>query len=248
MPRDFLPTPDAALDLWIRNFSGQLGTDGKTLGFSVDEVDAVANASNSYTAAFEQSRTANDAAKSATASKRENRQAAVDLVRPYARRLQAHPGMTDPVRGRFGLTMLDSPAAAGARAGSNASRIRDDTPLVELDFGTRGQITVHFGPNPGNKNRNGLPRNAIGAVIQTIHLSPAEPVAGLENLSGWQWLDNTTASPYVHTLTAGGVVSVGVNASAVAGASRVLAYRVAYLYRRARRGPWSAATQAAVTF
>jgi hypothetical protein len=230
MASDFLPGSDADLDNWLANFGSRLSADTTTYGFTPTEVTQLSTSISDYSSAFERSRAASDAAKSATADKRSTREQVVSIVRPFARRLQAHPAMTDTVRGLFGLTMQEVRPVSGVRA----STVPQDVPLLHLDFGTRGQITVHFGPNPGNENRNGLPTGAIGAVIQTVALNPVEPAANLDGLTGWQWLDNATSSPFVHVLTPS--------------AARVVAYRVAYLYRRGRRGPWSAAMQAAATF
>lgn len=229
MSRDFVPGSDANLDLWMQNFVERLSAQGALFGFSVAEISALEDARIEFNGAFIQSRTASNSAKAATAAKRDRRKAALLLVRPYARRLHAHPSMTDETRGTFGLSLRDAPIS-----GTRDNPTPDAVPLLALNFGVRGQITVHFGPNPNNENRNPLADGAIGAVIQAIALNPAAPVSNLEGLTDWVWLDNATASPYVHRLEPT--------------SSRLMAYRVAYVYRRGRRGPWSAAAQAAATF
>jgi hypothetical protein len=96
-------------------------------------------------------------------------------------------------------------------------------------------MSVHFGPNPANESRNGLPSGAKGAVVQAKLISPTDADdPALEDLSStWHRLDNATRSPYVHVLNPT--------------VATVIAYRVAYTYSRARRGPRSDASQAAVT-
>ncbi len=218
MPRDYLPASDVAFNLWLANFYSELTARGTVLGFSAEEIESLGNGVEDWDLAFAARLNAGDAARAATAEKRDARRAALLLVRPYVRRVQAHATMTDAVRSAMRLTLAE-PVNGGA-----TSAAFDETPLLLLDFGTRGQIKVHFGPNPANENRNGLPPGAIGAVLQTRSGGEAEP---------WEWLDNPSASPYTHL----------VQPSAVT----MLSYRCAYLFRRGRKGPWSAPADAAVT-
>ena len=219
MPRDYLPASDAAFDLWLKNFVSELTTRAAALDFDPAEVTAIGDALGLWESAFGDRLTTQAAARGATAAKRDARRAALLLVRPYVRRAQAHPTMTDTIRAAMRLTLLDE------LAGGNGTAVAfDETPLLALDFGTRGQITVHFGPNPGNENRNPLPAGAIGAVLQTR--------AGGED-GDWEWLDNPSASPYTHVVQPSAVTTIG--------------YRCAYLFRRGRKGPWSAPAEAAVT-
>jgi hypothetical protein len=223
MARDYLPASDALFKQWFANFVAQVQNQSNMLGFAQDELDALAAVSDEWELAFNDHQVKRTAAHGATARKRNAKAAALAIVRPYARRIQAHPATTDVVRSTFQLT-TPQPRTSG---GSTNSETLAQTPLLLLDFGTRGQITVHFGPNPGNENRNGLPSGAIGAVLQ-VRNGPAA-----DETLVWQWLDNPSASPYVHV----------VQPTAV----KTLAYRCAYLYRRGRKGPWSAAAEAAVT-
>jgi hypothetical protein len=221
MPRDYIPASDAQFNLWLHNFASQLNSSGTALGFSAPELTSLDAAVNLWDTQFAARLTARDAARSATAMKRDARRAAVELVRPFARRVQSHPTTDDGVRALMGLTPLEQPPTGGEGAGP-----ADETPLLALDFGTRGRITVHFGPNPANENRNGLPRGAIGAVLQVR-------AGGIDGAGGWQWLDNPSSSPHVHVVQPS--------------EATVLAYRCAYLYRRGQKGPWSAPAEAAVT-
>ncbi len=75
--------------------------------------------------------------------------------------------MTDATRGTLGINL----ASDAPRTLLHATP--DLVPLVQLDFGTRGQISVHFGPNPGNESRNGLPAGCTGAVVQARVVSTA---------------------------------------------------------------------------
>jgi hypothetical protein len=221
MPRDFVPTQDAELDVWVENFVDEFLGVSETLGFTPEEGTALQNAVDDWHDAFNDSRAKLEAAKGATAIKRARRRALLGLVRPYARRIQANPLTTDTLRGDLRITLPEPRAGAGLLA------VPDAAPLLRLDFGRRGRVSVHFGPNPGNESRNGLPSQAIGAVVQ----GAVVPQDGAS--AAWELLGNPSSSPMVHEVA----TSDG----------RLMQYRVAYLYRRDRRGPWSEVARAAVT-
>src|SRR5688500_6265049 len=221
MPRDYIPASDAQFDLWLSNFAARLTANGTAMGFSAAEITSLNDAVTLWEQRFAARLSGRDAARAATAAKRDARRGAVELVRPFARRVQASPVTDDATRAEMGLTPLEQPPIGG-----DGSVATNETPLLALDFGTRGQITVHFGPNPANENRNGLPRGAIGAVLQVRG-------GGIDGAGGWQWLDNPSSSPHVHVVQPS--------------EATVLAYRCAYLYRRGQKGPWSAPAEAAVT-
>jgi hypothetical protein len=230
MARDFIPTADSELTVWLKSFVTQLNSRAESLNLGPKDLATLENAATLFDSSLMGSRQAADEAKAATAQKRAARRAALRVVRPLVRQLQANPAMTDEYRSALGLTLRDAPAT------TTASVAADESPLVDLDFGTRGQITIHFGPNPAERNRNGLPSGVLGAVIQAAPLTgqQAASIPTVDASAGWQWLDNATRSPLVHKPDPAG--------------SRHWAYRVAYLYRRGRRGPWSAAAVASVTF
>lgn len=102
-----------------------------------------------------------------------------------------------------------------------------ETPLLKLDWSTRGRVVVHFGPDPGNEQRNAMPTGMRGAKIW-CHVGgiPAEE-------SEWQWLADDTSSPYTHIVLGGQAVTI--------------AYRVQYIDRHLRTGPFSDPALATVT-
>lgn len=227
--RDYLPTADSELVLWLNSFRVQVSTRAALLGLeAAEDIEPLNTTATAFGASVTASRTKIDEARAATASKRAARRAALQQVRPLVRRLQAHPLMTDELRSILGLTLRDAPATTTTRN----DPVPDVAPLLDLDFGVRGQITIHFGPNPAERNRNGLPDGALGAVVQATPVD-AQQSTNPDAITGWQWLDNTTRSPLVHTPDATG--------------PRTWAYRVAYLYRRGKRGPWSAPATASAT-
>ena len=213
---DYVPTTDAAFGEWLANFSAELATSGTVIGLSADEVADVTAVADEWETRYG-ARLATEAAfRAATAEKRNARREAVKAVRTVVRRVQAHPATTDTIRARLRVTIADG-------SPTRSETVPDATPLLRLNFGTRGQIKVHFGANPSNENRNRLPAGAIGAVVQT-RSGPDE---------AWTWLDNPSSSPYTHVIQPSGVT--------------LRQYRCAYLYRKGKRGPWSEAAEAAVT-
>ena len=148
MPRDYLPASDAAFDLWLRNFNDELITRGTALGFSAAEVSNLGDALGEWDLAFSARLGAGAAARAATAEKRARRRAALLLIRPYVRRVQAHATMTDAVRAAMRLTLLED--GTNGSNGGGAPVDFDAVPLLLLDFGTRGQIKVHR-PEPGQR-------------------------------------------------------------------------------------------------
>jgi len=221
MPRDFVPTQDAELDVWLENFVDQFLGVAESLGFTPEEGTALQAAADDWHDAFVDGRAKLEALKAATATKRARRRALLELVRPYARRIQANPVTTDTLRGDLRLTLPEPRTGAGQLA------VPDVAPLLRLDFGRRGRVAVHFGPNPGNESRNALPSMAIGAVVQ----GAAVPAEG--GMTAWEVLGHPSSSPFRHEVASAD--------------GRLMQYRVAYLYRRDRRGPWSEVARAAVT-
>jgi hypothetical protein len=225
--RDYIPTADSELTLWLESFRTQLATRLVTFGMVSNDLLGLNATATTFDALLTQARTKAGEAQAATAAKRQARKLALQAVRPLVRRLQAHAMMTDELRAVLGLTLRNAPSTT-----TRTDPVPDVAPLIELDFGTRGQITIHFGPNPAERNRNGLPDGALGAVVQAAPVT-VQQATNPDAIAGWQWLDNTTRSPLVHTPDVVG--------------PRTWAYRVAYLYRRGKHGPWSAPATASVT-
>jgi hypothetical protein len=154
MPRDYLPASGADLNLWLVNFTTRLSDFATTVGLTPADSTQLGDAATAFSTALANRQAALTEARSVTA-----RKAVTDSVRSIAKRLQASPAITDANRRTLGLT------AAPTAVQSLTAAVTDLAPQVKLDFGTRGQITVHFGPNPANESRNGLPSGASGAII-----------------------------------------------------------------------------------
>ena len=126
------------------------------------------------------------------------------------------PRATDGDRAAAGLTVLDTTLTPTA-----ADQILTITPpLVHLDFSVHSQVTIHWGPNPGNERFNGRPYGTQGCEIQ-FHRGglPAQE-------SDWTILDTDTNSPYIHIVHENEPTTY--------------AYRVRYVGNKLQRGPFSA--------
>jgi hypothetical protein len=158
MPRDYIPASDAQFNLWLHNFASQLNSSGTALGFSAGELSSLDEAVNLWDTQFAARLSARDAARSATALKRDARRAAIELVRPFARRVQAHPTTDDGVRAMMGLTPLEQPPIGSEGAGP-----ANETPLLALDFpgaGLRHARADHGALRPEPRQREPQPAAA----------------------------------------------------------------------------------------
>ena len=185
---DYIPGGEANKVEWIGKFAGWFGAHGTSKGFTSAEVaEYVALAA----AAPEEQlncMAAHDAARAATAQKKEVINRAVRRAREIAQRLQKYPDMTDPDRAAAGLRIPDrNPTPTDPE---NIFHILP--PLLLLNFGIRGRVTIHWGPNPANEQRNGQPDGTRGCQIQAA-------IGGIpENDSGWIDLGLCPRSPFHH--------------------------------------------------
>ena len=72
-----------------------------------------------------------------------------------------------------------------------------EPPLLLLDFHLRHQVSIHWGPNPGNERQNAKPRGILGCELQYARGGlPADE-------SGWTSLGLDTDSPMLHHIDSG---------------------------------------------
>ena len=96
--------------------------------------------------------------------------------------------MDDGARGEAGITIPDDD-----KSPTSENAIKDVTPpIIHLDFSIRHQVTVHWGPNPGNEHLNGKPAGVQGCEIQ--YVKNEEP----EDENAWFNLGMDTDSPLLH--------------------------------------------------
>lgn len=220
MPRDYLPAADAALTEWLFNFHLVLVNTSPLVGVTAADLTKINEIEVAWANGVTGRQQALATARAATAAKRLARADAVKVIRKLVARIQTDPAVTDTLRAQLAITQTTA-----LPIGKVSREVPSVVPLLILDAGVRGQIGVKFGPNPGNARLNGLPTPAKGGVVQWR----AVPAAGEPGV--WTWIDNASRSPFIH-------------AHGLPALTRV-EYRVAYLYSRGRRGPWSAPVDAA---
>lgn len=194
---DYIPSKDVYTIGWLLHFGRWLTDNGGA--------NALAHGIT-WAQAYECHRQAGDAAtaiteltqkealaRAAAVNKNECIAAAVATARAYAQKLQHDFTMTDADRAAAGITVPD-PATPPAAAQSVAEM---EPPLLLLDFHIRHQVSIHWGPNPGNEHQNGKPRGILGCELQYARGGlPADE-------SGWTSLGLDTDSPMLHHIDSG---------------------------------------------
>ena len=212
--RDYIPRDEARRIEWMSSFAQFLNAHGADYGFSSGEIAAFVAALTNAKTAFSDNVTQQDLARAATVSKNAALAVAMGLSRKHAQRLQYYPGMTDGVRALAGLTLPDT----------NPTPTPPDeiltipAPLIRLDFSMRNQVSIHWGPNPANEQRNARPKGTRGCQIQAAR--GGRP----EDERDWMDLGLSTRSPHIHTVHED--------------TPTTYAYRARYIGRNQKYGPF----------
>jgi len=224
---DYLPRPDAEYDEWIQRFAAYCEANAAALGLSDGQADTIRADKNGWHNAYVSHQEAQAAARGKRETKAHERDRSEASCRQFARMIQANPDVTDEQRKALGLTVRDDkPTAIPAEAVETSA-----PPLLRLDWSQRGRCTIHFGPNPGNERKNGLPHGRKGVKLW-FHLgtfSDEPPQAD----DDWRYLADDTRSPYVHVLAGSEPVTV--------------AYRAQYFDTKMRPGPFSDPAEATIS-
>lgn len=205
---DYIPTQDPDFDAWLKGFVQYAQAHSAELGLSPAEVTALTGAQAAFSAALSEHVRLHNLAKGAFETKKQGRKQAEEVVRRRAQIIQVRPETTDEHRRGLGLPIPDRKPTPQSPDLILATK----PPLIVLDWSMRKQVTVHFGPNPGNEHENGLPEGMRGVklFVQTGD--------GAEKL-----LVDDTNSPYVHPIETRVPVTV--------------TYRAAYFDHQFRVGP-----------
>ena len=190
---DYIPSTDPEKVLWLLALTDWLETNGAAHGFTPVEITDFQTEVGAAQTALNTHIAAQDAARAATIAKNEAIGTAIATGRDYAQKLQHDLSMTDADRAAAGITVPDpdkTPAAPQSVA-------EMEPPLLLLDFHIRHQVSIHWGPNPGNEHENGKPRGVLGCEIQYARGGiPADE-------SGWVPLGLDTDSPLLHHIDPG---------------------------------------------
>ena len=219
MANDYLPASDSGFDLWVANFASEIDSFATALGLTPAEVTAIGNARTDWSTSFTNYHVSLQNARGFAEQKENSRAEADALVRRTVRRIQTSPAMTNQMRE---VLRIPVPSSERTPVGPPA-----EAPLLALDWGTRGQMTLKYGPNPGNARKNGKPKGVTGVQVY-VH------EGGLPTTdTAWQFLTSCSTSKCVHHVSGVG--------------SRTFAYRVRYVNGKGETGPWSAPAVGAVT-
>jgi len=188
---DYIPRHEAQKIRWLIHFSVWLVVNGTSHGFTFDEVCGLYSTAFQAKLAADNNAALQAAARAATAHKNAVLWGTVAVARDYVQMLQHDLTMTDAERAAAGITVPD--AIKTATSPERISRIVP--PLLLLDFSIRRQVTIHWGPNPGNEHQNARPHGVMGCEIQyAVGGVPADE-------SGWTSLGLDTESPMIHDVT-----------------------------------------------
>ncbi len=185
---DFMPTNDSQLVNWLNAFLAVVNANLVALGLVAGDVTPISTAITAFSNSVTDQIAKRNAFDAAVAAKNLARAALMLLLRPFIRRINNHPGMTDTLRQSMGLPTPDrTPTRRG---------VGPEIPGVHLEI-RPGQVVVHFGTNPDNEALNGKPFWALGVNIYRQ----------LAGETAFSLIAMDTASPYVDHLAAGAVAT-----------------------------------------
>ncbi len=192
--RDYIPRQDDAFSVWFTKYVQYAQTHAVDLGLNPGQVNELIVTRDQWAAAYNQHLVAKDAARSAAATKDDRREVGERVLRTLTGFVQNRRETTDAQREGLGVTVPDrEPTPLDPEA------IRLIAPPILLpDFSKRGQVVIHFGPNPGDERKNALPEIAKGVRLYYVTgvLTPGTD----PNALAWQWLGDDTHSPYLHII------------------------------------------------
>jgi len=211
---DYIPGDEAGKINWLGIFAPWIGANGATHGFSPAEItDFLATAAQAPLE-VDNYLIAQAALRAALTTKHTAINAAIERSRDFAQRLQNDPNTTDADRSAAGITIRDTIGTPEALS----DILTIPAPRILLNFSVRRQVTIHWGPNPGDERHNGRPAGTIGCEVQAARGGiPAD-----ESL--WVPFDVDTQSPLIHVIDE-------ITAT-------TYAYRARYVSKRLKHGPF----------
>ncbi|MCK5862861.1 MAG: hypothetical protein KAH38_10270 [Candidatus Hydrogenedentes bacterium] len=190
MTMHYIPDGDTGKMFWFRAFNKWLQAHGTAHGFTPAALAKLTAKVAEFDAAMEANMKAKATSKAATAEKNVVRAEITRMARQYAQMLQTSPSVTDEDRGKAGLTIPDRKPTPTDRDAIHVI----EPPMLWLDFSIRHQVTVHWGPNPGNERRNARPAGTFGCEIQCAR-------GGIpQDNALWTPIGIETESPFLHVV------------------------------------------------
>lgn len=220
---DYVPRSDPDFTDFVDNYAAYIAAHQAELGLSVGQV---ADYTTKHTDWGTKRQTHLDAADTEAAARTDKDASRTDLeayTRVLTRFMQNNPDMTDHHREQLRITIPD--------------RVRTEVPpdlvlttpapSIHLEWGVRGQCTIHWGLSPTNENLNAKPEGIHSARIEYCY-------GGIPtDESQWQFLAEDTNSPYIHSLGTDAPTKVG--------------YRAQWVDVRERRGPYGEAVDVTIS-
>jgi hypothetical protein len=181
---DYIPVSDIEMRIWLATFAEYVPAHLDELGLKAEQIVFLADEKAEFDDALADHEHQRTLALAATARKRAARAAIESHLRPIVRMIGANPDVTNDVRGFLGLRPL-----TGHRVRREVGR---EAPGLRVVPGS-GMVAVHFGTSPGNEQRNGKPRWALGCNIYRRD----------DDESDFRLVAFATASPYYDPITKG---------------------------------------------
>jgi hypothetical protein len=219
---DFIPRPDDAFDDWFQKYQFYVAANFAALGLTPAEALEVQTLKINWSLGYSAHLVAHDAARAAAETKDEKRETAEEGIRKITKKIQARPETTDAQREGLGVTVPDRIPTP-----LDPEKILLHAPPLHQVAPHRGQVVLHFGPDPGNENSNALPD--ICRAVRIFRAAGGVPV----DVSGWIFVAEISHSPYVDVLANSAPITVS--------------YRFQYVDRLGRPGPFSDPVTVAVS-
>jgi hypothetical protein len=179
---DYIPVNDSETGTWLSNFLDVVNANLATWGLVAGDVTPLSDAVAAYNTAVADQQTADAAFRAAVQAKKTARGGVAAILRPFVRRIDNHPGMTNALRALLQITV---PKGTRTR-----KQVGPEIPGMVLEL-KPGQVVIHFGTDAGNENANGKPAWSLGCNIYRKKASESE----------YALIAFDTASPYVDTIT-----------------------------------------------
>jgi len=220
MSNDFIPTSDADLTAWIKNFLDYANTNMAALKVGAADLTALQNAATDFENNFAANNAAQASAQGSRQKKDESRQDVVALARSLARQLQATATVKDSHRQSLGLNIRETTRTAAAEPTTR--------PVATVDTSQRLRHVVSFvdEETPGSRAK---PAGVMGWEVW-VKIGVTPPV----DPSECHYLATDTATPYAVEYDG-------------ADAGKIAHYMLRWVNTRGERGPWSQTVSATIT-
>ena len=210
----FIPGSDEAFDDWFAIYQAYVAANFAALGLTPAEALDVQTLKINWSLGYSNVLTIKNTYQAAVEAKDERRALAEEGIRRITKKIQARPETTDAQREGLGVTVPDRIPTP-----LDPEKILLHPPPLHLVVPHRGQVVIHFGPDPGNENSNALPD--ICRAVRIFRAAGGVPA----DVSGWVFVAEISHSPYV---------DVFLNSQPI-----TVSYRFQYVDRLGRPGPFS---------